>query len=72
MISVCMNNIDANYEIEPMLLVPFVENAFKHGTGLVENAEINIELSATKKYLPFWYVTGLTLIPWTPGMRILV
>ena len=22
-----------NYEIEPMLLIPFVENAFKHGTG---------------------------------------
>ncbi len=52
-ISVCMNDIDANYEIEPMLLVPFVENAFKHGTGLVENAAINIELKATKKILTF-------------------
>lgn len=53
MINVCMNNIDAYYEIEPMLLIPFVENAFKHGTGLVENAEINIELNATKKILTF-------------------
>jgi sensor histidine kinase YesM len=53
MIHVCMNNIDASYEIEPMLLVPFVENAFKHGTGLVDNAEINIELSATEKKLTF-------------------
>jgi sensor histidine kinase YesM len=25
------SNIDGNYEIEPMLLIPFVENAFKHG-----------------------------------------
>ena len=33
-----------NYEIEPMLLIPFVENAFKHGTGMIENAKINVKL----------------------------
>ena len=27
-----------------MLLIPFVENAFKHGTGIIEDAQINIEL----------------------------
>ncbi len=31
--------------IEPMLLIPFVENAFKHGTGMVENPVIDITLS---------------------------
>lgn len=30
--------------IEPMLLIPFVENAFKHGTGLIENPSIHIEV----------------------------
>jgi two-component system, LytTR family, sensor kinase len=30
--------------IEPMLLIPFVENAFKHGVGMVENAEIDLDL----------------------------
>ncbi len=30
--------------IEPMLLVPFVENAFKHGVGLMDDPIINISL----------------------------
>lgn len=47
------NSIDASYFIEPMLLIPFVENAFKHGTGMVQNAEINIELTAQNNFLQF-------------------
>jgi two-component system LytT family sensor kinase len=31
-------------EIEPMLLIPFVENAFKHGTGMIDGAAIDISL----------------------------
>lgn len=38
------DNINAYY-IEPMLLAPFVENAFKHGVGMVEDPQINITLS---------------------------
>jgi two-component system, LytTR family, sensor kinase len=38
-----------NYLIEPMLLAPFVENAFKHGVGMVENPHINILLSIDKE-----------------------
>lgn len=30
--------------IEPMLLIPFVENAFKHGTGVKDNPEIHISM----------------------------
>ena len=41
------------YTIEPMLLIPFVENAFKHGTGLVQNPEIEIELKAENNQLYF-------------------
>lgn len=40
-------NVEGNidfYAIEPMLLIPFVENAFKHGTGMLETAKINITL----------------------------
>lgn len=33
------------HTIEPMLLIPFVENAFKHGTGTLETAQIAIQLS---------------------------
>ena len=46
-----MANLDEGCEIEPMLLIPFVENAFKHGTGLIENAEINIDLKLEKNIL---------------------
>ncbi len=41
------------HTIEPMLLIPFVENAFKHGTGLVQNPEIKIELKAEHDKLCF-------------------
>ncbi len=39
--------------IEPMLLIPFVENAFKHGVGFVEQPKINIVLSVSDNTLSF-------------------
>jgi two-component system, LytTR family, sensor kinase len=44
---------ESNYYIEPMLLIPFVENAFKHGIGMVENATIDIDLSVDSRVLHF-------------------
>jgi len=41
------------YTIEPMLLIPFVENAFKHGVGLIEDAQIDIDLKVEKDQLYF-------------------
>ncbi len=41
------------YEVEPMLLIPFVENAFKHGTGMIEDARIEISLKAENNILNF-------------------
>ena len=41
------------HSIEPMLLIPFIENAFKHGTGLINNPEIEIELKAENDQLYF-------------------
>lgn len=40
--------------IEPMLLIPFVENAFKHGVGMVENPSIEIHLSSFSNGFFFW------------------
>lgn len=44
---------ETNYSIEPMLLIPFVENAFKHGTGYTNGAVINIGLTIRKGELLF-------------------
>ena len=52
-VNLCIEEFDKSYFIEPMLLIPFVENAFKHGTGLLPNAEINIELKAKNSILQF-------------------
>lgn len=49
-------NLDGNSsdkEIEPMLLIPFVENAFKHGDIFSDDAEINISLRIDKNKLYF-------------------
>ncbi|WP_018615766.1 sensor histidine kinase [Segetibacter koreensis] len=52
-VTTTIETIDKPYYIEPMLLIPFVENAFKHGTGLVHDAEIRICLRATNGLLHF-------------------
>jgi LytS/YehU family sensor histidine kinase len=39
--------------IEPMLLIPFVENAVKHGVGLVNNPFIQVLLESTEQGLHF-------------------
>ncbi len=41
------------YEIEPMLLIPFVENAFKHGIGTLEYPRISIGLQIENHRLFF-------------------
>jgi two-component system LytT family sensor kinase len=41
------------FTIEPMLLIPFIENAFKHGTGYMEHPQIDIHLSVTDGLLYF-------------------
>lgn len=43
-----------NVMIKPLILIPLVENAFKHGArNSKTNGYINISLSSTKKYLDF-------------------
>lgn len=49
----CAPGDNTGMEIEPMLLIPFVENAFKHGTGLVEDPVITVHLRVQDKTLSF-------------------
>jgi two-component system LytT family sensor kinase len=41
-------NINAYY-IEPMMLAPFVENAFKHGVGLTTDPQIDVALEVDRE-----------------------
>jgi LytS/YehU family sensor histidine kinase len=41
--NVVTNSFSDNF-VEPMLFIPLVENAFKHGFGMIEQPEINIQL----------------------------
>jgi sensor histidine kinase YesM len=52
-ISTSFEPVTDGFVIEPMLLVPFVENAFKHGTGLVPQARIDIRLKLENSQLNF-------------------
>ena len=42
-----------NQLIEPMLLIPFIENAFKHGTGIIEDPVIEISLKLADGLIDF-------------------
>lgn len=44
--------------IEPMLLIPFVENAFKHGIGMVKDPFIKISLQVKQQYLHFQVINN--------------
>jgi two-component system, LytTR family, sensor kinase len=44
---------ETNYSIETMLLVPFVENAFKHGTGYPDQPFIDISLTVKEGVIVF-------------------
>jgi two-component system, LytTR family, sensor kinase len=44
---------EAHHEIAPMLLIPFIENAFKHGTAHIKNAQIDISMHVENNVLSF-------------------
>lgn len=43
----------SHFILEPMMLIPFVENAFKHGMGTMEKPRIDIRLTASDELLVF-------------------
>lgn len=48
-----INGQDCDYMIAPMLLIPFVENAFKHGISLQERSWIKIQLDCDERGIHF-------------------
>jgi two-component system LytT family sensor kinase len=52
-ISLDISGQTGNQLIDPMLLIPFVENAFKHGVGLVRDPVIDVRIKASDNDLYF-------------------
>jgi LytS/YehU family sensor histidine kinase len=48
-----MEDETEEHTIEPMLLIPFVENAFKHGVSYLVHPQIDIHLSVKQGQLVF-------------------
>jgi len=44
-------NTSSNKKIAPLILIPFVENAFKHGVNAEENSDIKIHIEITQHEL---------------------
>jgi LytS/YehU family sensor histidine kinase len=57
-ISLTIQNDYPEGMIEPMLLVPFIENAFKHGIGMVKDPFIKIVLTVKEQLLDFSVVNN--------------
>ncbi|MBO9155226.1 sensor histidine kinase [Chitinophaga sp. GCM10012297] len=52
-IEVNINDADCTHDIAPMLLIPFVENAFKHGISLRNRSWIVVSLSCDENHIYF-------------------
>lgn len=55
-IEFCVENLDESVKIAPMLLLPFVENSFKHGNSekQILKIKINIEMKAKRMHFKIW------------------
>ncbi|MCU4155841.1 histidine kinase [Carboxylicivirga sp. A043] len=52
-------------EIPPLLFIPFIENAFKHGISYRENSFIHIKMEVDNKVLQFSCVNSISKTPET-------
>lgn len=52
-VKINFENVDENLMIAPLLFLPFVENAFKHGTHPTKDCFVDIKLETTKDKLSF-------------------
>jgi two-component system LytT family sensor kinase len=52
-VNLYLSGVTDEYTIEPMLLIPFVENAFKHGIGMLPDPiiDVSITVEANKLYM---------------------
>lgn len=52
-VAIIKDNFDDALQVPPMLLLPFVENAFKHGWQIDGRLKVNISLKVDNKFISF-------------------
>ncbi len=58
-LNVNLTDYNTELKIAPLLLIPFVENAFKHGISIKEKSEIKIELNTKGNTINFGVVNSI-------------
>jgi len=56
----------ASYRIAPLILIPFIENAFKHGVNAEENSDIHIHLEIKEASLHLLVINNKVTVRLTP------
>jgi LytS/YehU family sensor histidine kinase len=61
-----MQGVKDTHQIAPLILLPFVENAFKHGTSqMLDQAWISISLDVSDQYLTFKVINSVNTVSTT-------
>ena len=68
-VQINFNEADGTTMISPLLFIPFVENAFKHGTHPTKECFIHIDLKTTKEKLLFTIKNSICLLYTSPSPR---
>lgn len=66
-VNLYLSGISEEYSIEPMLLIPFVENAFKHGIGMLPDPIIDISITVEGSKLSMEVMNGIAPVRTWPS-----
>jgi sensor histidine kinase YesM len=66
-VNLYLSGITDEYTIEPMLLIPFVENAFKHGIGMLPDPIIDVSITAEASKLYMEVMNGIAPVRTWPS-----
>lgn len=66
-VNLYLSGITDEYAIEPMLLIPFVENAFKHGIGMLSDPIIDVSITVEENRLYMQVMNGIAPVRTWPS-----
>nr|WP_068888308.1 histidine kinase [Pedobacter panaciterrae] len=66
-VNLYLSGITDEYSIEPMLLIPFVENAFKHGIGMLQDPIIDVSITVEENKLYMEVMNGIAPVRTWPS-----